>query len=185
MADVYIPREDSLLLEHAVERFAFGRLLDVGTGSGIQAIAAARKSEVSSVVAVDINPEALKLAESNAATAGVANKISFKRSDLFSAISREKFDTIAFNPPYLPEDEEKVGDVALESGKSGREITDSFLAEFEKHLTQAGVLLLLQSTTCDWKKTRRILEKKGFRVEIAGRERFFFEEIVVLKAMRK
>jgi len=186
MAEVYQPREDSLLLESAVKRFAFGSVLDVGTGSGVQAIAAARKPEVFGVVAVDVNPEALKLAETNAANAGVRKKIVFKKSDLFSGLASEKFDCIAFNPPYLPvSEEENVGDVALESGKSGRELTDRFLAEVEKHLNSGGVVLLLQSSASNWKKTKSALEKKGFRVEVVGEQRFFFEQIVVLMAKRK
>ncbi|MEM4255242.1 MAG: methyltransferase [Candidatus Norongarragalinales archaeon] len=181
---VYEPREDSWLLEKAIAAYAFGRVLDLGTGSGIQAIAAARKKEVGSVVATDINPNALKQAKANAATSGVAEKIVFIKSDLFENI-QGKFDTIAFNPPYLPEDEEKVGDVALESGESGRKLTEKFLNEFERHLNPKGVVLLLQSSASGWKETKQALEEKSFAVETVGRDKFFFEEIVVLKAQRK
>ncbi len=186
--EVYEPREDSFLLEKAVGENAFGRVLDLGTGSGIQAIAAARKPEVTGVIAVDVNPKALAKAEENAAKEGevVLRKIKFVESDLFSELGEEKFDTIAFNPPYLPASEgpdgEKTGDMALESGESGRELTDRFLGEFEKHLQPGGILLLLQSSVSGWKETREILGKKGFSVSVEGSRRFFFEEIVVLKA---
>ena len=186
MNGVYQPREDSFLLEKAVAAYAFGRVLDLGTGSGIQAIAAAKKLEVNSVVAVDINPKALKQAQANAFLKGVEKKIVFRQSDLFSALAGEKFDTIAFNPPYLPATpEETVGDIALESGESGRGLTERFLAEFEAHLNAKGIVLLLQSSVSGWEKTKKDLEGKGFAVEIAGREKFFFEEIVVLKARRE
>ncbi len=183
--EVYEPREDSFLLEKAIAQHAFGRVLDIGTGSGIQAIAAAAKPEVSAVVAVDINLQALKQAQANAFTEGVGKKTVFRQSDLFSALAGEKFDTIAFNPPYLPATpEETVGDVALESGESGRELTEKFLSEFETHLNPGGIVLLLQSSVSGWEKTKEGLEAKGFAVETVGRERFFFEEIVVLKARR-
>ena len=183
---VYEPREDSFLLEKAVAGYAFGRVLDLGTGSGIQAIAAAAKPNVGAVVAVDVNPEALKQAQANAFLKGVEKKIVFKQSDLFAAIASEKFDTIAFNPPYLPvSEEENVGDIALESGESGRGLTERFLAEFEAHLNAKGIVLLLQSSVSGWEKTKKDLEGKGFAVETAGREKFFFEEIVVLKARRE
>ena len=188
MNEVYEPREDSFLLEKAVSAYAFGIVLDVGTGSGIQAIAAARSAQVEKVIAVDVNPEALKRAKENAVKAGVGveKKIVFLESDLFSALAGQKFDVIACNPPYLPvSEEENVGDVALESGASGRVFTERLLGEFERHLKPDGVLLLLQSSASGWKKTQNILEEKGFLVEIAGREKFFFEEIVVLKATEK
>ena len=51
---VYEPREDSNLLEKYVRQYAKGKVLDIGTGSGIQAIAAAQNKKVSSVLATDI-----------------------------------------------------------------------------------------------------------------------------------
>ena len=59
MGEVYRPAEDSHLLSKHVNRLVHGEVLDMGTGSGIQAITAALKQEVESVVAVDINPKAL------------------------------------------------------------------------------------------------------------------------------
>ena len=54
---MYEPREDSHLLEKHVRRNAFGRVLDMGTGSGIQALSAIKNVNVGEVIAVDINPE--------------------------------------------------------------------------------------------------------------------------------
>ena len=51
---VYDPQEDSTLLEKHVRRHASGKVLDIGTGSGLQAIAAAQSSKVSSVIATDV-----------------------------------------------------------------------------------------------------------------------------------
>ncbi|VVB66817.1 putative S-adenosylmethionine-dependent methyltransferase [Candidatus Norongarragalina meridionalis] len=180
---VYEPREDSELLRDCVERFAFGRVLDMGTGSGFQGIAAAKKDGVEEVVCADIDAQALASAKENAEKDGVASKITFVKSDLFSAIDGF-FDCIAFNPPYLPEDDETVGDVALESGESGREATDWFLAEFAEHLAEGGVLLLLQSTASDKGETEKYLVEHGFTTEKVASRRFFFEEIFVLKAMK-
>ena len=186
MMEVYSPREDSFLLEEVVKKHAFGTVLDLGTGSGIQAIAAAINPNVSSVTAIDINPKALETARENALLQGVGDNIVFKQSDLFSALEGEKFDCIISNPPYLPFSEgEKTGDIALESGKDGREFTDRFLQEFEAHLNPTGIVLLLQSSTSHWNKTREILEAKGLSVKVEARQSFFFEELVVLKADSK
>ena len=183
---VYEPREDSFLLEKAVQQYAFGLVLDLGTGSGIQAIAAAKSPRVEKVIAADISPQALEVAKENAANQGVENKITFLESDLFSAIANEKFDTIVSNPPYLPaNEEERVDDVALESGESGRDFTERLSQEFEAHLKPNGIMLLLQSTVSNWEQTKASLEENGFSVEITGRKKFFFEQLVVLKAAKK
>ncbi len=58
--DIYEPAEDSYLLQEVVREEVHGRVLDVGTGSGIQALSAAKSSRVREVVAVDINPDAVR-----------------------------------------------------------------------------------------------------------------------------
>ena len=86
MEDVYRTAEDSYLLAKHVGLLVSGNVLDMGTGSGIQAVTAALKHEVASVLAVDINPEALRVAEKRAYDAGVFRKISLLLSDLFDEV---------------------------------------------------------------------------------------------------
>jgi tRNA G10 N-methylase Trm11 len=75
-------------------------VLDMGTGSGIQAITAGQTA--SNVIAVDINPEAVSFAKRNIIAHGLENRISVVQSDLFSSLhSGHKFDVIFFTPPYL------------------------------------------------------------------------------------
>ncbi|MFA4946751.1 MAG: HemK2/MTQ2 family protein methyltransferase [Candidatus Micrarchaeia archaeon] len=180
---VYSPREDSRLLEETVQEHAFGSVLDLGTGSGIQGMAAARNPRVESVLCVDVDLEALEAAQNNARAAGIA-KARFLLSDLFSAITGQ-FDCIAFNPPYLPANpDECVNDSALESGEDGRLLTERFLREFPAFLKPDGIVLLLQSTVSDDGATKRSLEASGFHVEKIASQKFFFEELFVLKAMK-
>jgi release factor glutamine methyltransferase len=73
------------------------RMLDMGTGSGINAILAASKA--ADVVAVDINPVALEAARDNAARNGVADRIAVRHSDVFRNVEGE-FDLIVFDPPF-------------------------------------------------------------------------------------
>jgi release factor glutamine methyltransferase len=75
MENVYRPGEDSYLLARHVRRLVHGEVLDMGTGSGIQAVEAAVKPEVSRVVAVDVSPAALEEAKRRAESGGVLGKI--------------------------------------------------------------------------------------------------------------
>jgi len=133
---VYEPAEDSELLKKYVEKLAKGTVLDMGTGSGIQAIATSKKAD--KVLAVDINPDALKVAKAN--SKGL--KITFKESDLFSNV-KTKFDTIIFNPPYLPLDEREPIDsrFATTGGKHGYELLSKFFSQANDYLEEHGIIL--------------------------------------------
>lgn len=105
--DVVIPSAQSLyLLSHA--EFKEGEsVLDIGTGSGVQAVFAADIAD--HVVATDINPKAVKIAKQNAERLQLSHKIDFRQGDLFEPIKdTEKFDVILFNIDY-PYNQEAQG----------------------------------------------------------------------------
>ncbi|MDP3741838.1 MAG: methyltransferase [Candidatus Micrarchaeota archaeon] len=183
---VYKPREDSFLLAAAVEKFASGNVLDMGTGSGIQAIVAAKKKEVMQVTAVDASENALKCAEANAVSNKVKEKINFICSNLFENVDGI-FDTVIFNPPYVPvEPEEKLDaeSMAWHGGKDGRSVLEPFLDTFSPFVSPGGQLLLLQSSLNDLEKTERKLKALKFSTEVISTEAFFFEKIHVLRALK-
>lgn len=200
-SDVYSPREDSELLARAVGRCAFGSFLDVGCGSGIQSIVAAKKASVKKVVGVDLNEEAVAACEKNAEVNGVAGKCLFFKSELFSTLrsihdEQPKFDCIAFNPPYLPtSEEEKLKgklNLAFDGGATGRELIDKFISEAKDFLALGGIVLLVSSSRSSSKEfedgnkeTLQKLGESGFSAEIVERQNFFFEEVVVFKAESK
>ena len=182
--EVYEPQEDSFLLQDAilVENLRGRNCLDLGTGGGIQTKAMA-KAGAKKVTAVDLNPDAIKTAMEN--NKDIADKITFFQGDLFDFVrkdSTERFDFIAFNPPYVPSDKIKWKD--LDGGKKGREIIDIFLAEFYEYLAKKGILFLLVSSLNDEKEVTSILEAKGMKVEIVAQKKIFFEELFVLKAVK-
>lgn len=196
LPEVYEPREDSFLLASIAREKARGLVLDLGCGSGIVGISAAANPAVVNVLAADINPKAVELAKKNAERNGVAGKMNFVHSNLFSSFPARRFDTILFNPPYLPKEpgvkvEGEIGK-ALESGKTGRVLLDRFLHEFAKHLTPSGQLVLLNSSVSSSKgdgtgnqETIAKLQELGFKAQRLASQRFFFEEIVVLHAQRE
>ena len=114
---IYEPSEDSYFmlncLEKLLEKKKLKKALEIGTGSGVIAFKIADKVE--KVLATDINPYAIKIAEKKRKILGIKN-IEFKESNLFEKVN-EKFDLIFFNPPYLPGKE----DVVWSGGEKGQE----------------------------------------------------------------
>jgi release factor glutamine methyltransferase len=183
---VYRPSDDSFMLADAAEGLQ-GDVLEVGCGSGIVSLVAAKTAE--SVLGVDANTDAVACARANAEKNRIKNA-SFAESDLFAAVpAGTKFDAILFNPPYLPtnESEHVRGPLnrAFDGGKDGRAVLDRFLAAFDRHLKPAGSLLLVQSSLNGLEKTRSILGAAGYSVETVAEKAFFFERIYVLKAQRR
>ncbi len=194
--NVYEPREDSFLLAQTAQEHARGLVLDLGCGSGIAGIAAAKNPSMAQVVSADVSIEAIELAKANAQANGTLAKTIFVRSNLFSALP-QRFDTILFNPPYLPREKESQTKIApplrnaLEGGETGRAVLDRFLSQAKAHLTPNGQLFLisssLSSSKSDGSGNKETLEKlarEGFEGKILAQQRFFFEELVVIAARR-
>jgi release factor glutamine methyltransferase len=155
-----------------VKKYAKGTVLDMGTGSGHQALVAAQKKSVTSVLAVDINPKSVSTCKK------INNpKITCKKSNLFSAV-KEKFDTIIFNPPYLPQ-EGKERILALEGGKQGHEIIEQFLDEVHQYMNINGRILLVFSTHSKPDLIYQILDRNLLDYERVAAQKHFFEELFV------
>jgi release factor glutamine methyltransferase len=184
---VYEPAEDSFLFVENLTVRNGDFVLDVGTGCGILGIIAAEKAAM--VVAVDVNPYAVRCAKENAKLNSVSDKMSFLQGDMFTAIRNgEKFDLILFNAPYLPledtEDESWLGR-AWSGGVTGRQVIDCFILEAPKYLKRDGRVFLMQSTLCGFVETVRKFEENGLRASVvAERALPFFETIVLVRAQR-
>lgn len=166
---VYTPAEDSYLLQKYVEKLVFGSVIDIGTGSGIQALTAARKNEVSMVIATDISKNAIFVAEELVKREGLSKKVTIIESDLFSNIN-EKFDWIIFNPPYLPSEKGLV-DGTFDGGKTGKEVIERFLSQAKNFLKESGRILLIYSSETG------ITENYGYKWIILEELHIFFESI--------
>ena len=167
---IYEPQEDSFLLQKYAKKYAKGKVLDMGSGSGIQAEAALTKTN--DVLAVDINEKAVTLLKNKG--------IKTKYSDLFSNVSG-KFDLIIFNPPYLPEEDyegTKTKNVTT-GGKEGYELLLKFLIESKKYLKENGKILIIFSSLTNKKIIDKTLEKLNYKFNCLETKRLFFEEIYV------
>ncbi len=171
---IYEPREDSYLLQKYVRKYVKKGdiVLDVGTGSGIQAATALEITE--HVTAVDINKHAVDRVKKEHL------KIKVIQSDLFAKVPKEeKFDVIIFNPPYLPEEERESFEerLVLSGGKYGHEILERFFKEAKSYLKPQGKLLVVfSSLTGDIKE---IIKRLGYSMQELAEESYFFEKIGV------
>jgi len=178
---VYEPAEDTFLLAENLKVKEGDIALDIGTGTGIIALLMAKKAEY--VLGVDVNPIAIELAKENAKINGIKN-VEFRVSDLFENVEG-KFDIITFNLPYLPGRPEELKepiDLALIGGKRGREVLDKFIDQVIDYLKPNGIIQIVQSSITGVEDTIEKFTKLGFKVEITAKERYFFEEIVVISA---
>ncbi|PIN73774.1 hypothetical protein COV20_03610 [Candidatus Woesearchaeota archaeon CG10_big_fil_rev_8_21_14_0_10_45_16] len=173
---MYEPAEDSYLLQKQVKQQAIGRVLDVGTGSGIQALTAVLSPNVKEVIAVDINEEAVEKLRDKIRDQRL-RKVKAVRSDLFDNVSG-CFNLIIFNPPYLPQDK-GIEDAALYGGKKGWEISGRFFSKVSKYLFPDGKILFLFSTLTNKERIEELIEHNLFSWKEKEKLKLAFETLYV------
>jgi release factor glutamine methyltransferase len=127
-------------------------IADIGTGSGVLAVCAAKYVPHAHVTAIDVSPAALAVARRNAERHGVADRIEFKEADLLAAEPAEpRFDAILSNPPYVSTAEmaelpAEVRDhephAALHAGQRGTEVIERLIEQASHRLQLSGLLLI-------------------------------------------
>ena len=150
--DVLIPRpETELLVERAMVWLkahpGFRQAADLGTGSGCIGIALAVNIPDLQIMASDISPEALKIAQRNAVMNGVGQRMDFICCDLFPP--ETEFDLIVANLPYIPtKTMQKLPiygrepTMALDGGPDGLQLIRGLLNAAPDRLAPGGLLLL-------------------------------------------
>lgn len=169
---------DSLLLAKQVKKEVKkgDKVLDLGTGTGIQGIFAADKA--SSVLSVDVNPKAIQCALQNVLKNHLAEKVTVKKSDLFSS-ANGKFDLIIFNPPFRwfsPWD-------MLERGEldENYKTLKKFFRQVKKYLTNKDRILLVFSESGDLKFLEKLILKSGLKKNILAKEKINGWDYLVYK----
>jgi ribosomal protein L3 glutamine methyltransferase len=126
------------------------RVLDLGTGSGCIALAAAKAFPRARVDAVDIDKGALEVAAINRRRLRLTRRVRLIESDHFAALSGESYDIIASNPPYvgqremrgLPREYRHEPSSALASGREGLDSVTVILREAANYLRPGGLLVV-------------------------------------------
>ncbi|WP_024621172.1 N5-glutamine methyltransferase family protein [Metaclostridioides mangenotii] len=149
------------------------KIVEIGTGSGAITVSLAKYLKSSTVLSLDISDTALKIGEKNAVNNGVIDRVSFKKSNMFSAIEKEdiKFDIVVSNPPYIRRADmdtlqKQVKDfephLALDGGLDGLNFYRSITRESKKYLKHGG-MLAYEVGHDQAEEVSNILKDEGFK----------------------
>lgn len=191
MDGVYPPQTDSMLLIDALERseLATGRrVLDLCTGSGVVAIAAAA-SGAASVTAFDICPQAVRCSRANAVNAGV--HVDVREGSWEGALDCAPFDLIVSNPPYVPTppggDEDSIPRFAgppraWNAGRDGRMVLNPLCSAASGLLADGGSMLLVQSALSGVEQSLNSLRSSGLFAYVVASRRIDFGPVLSARA---
>ena len=155
------------------------RVLDLGSGSGAGAVAAARVG--CAVVAVDINPDAVRCTRINALLNRVDTHVDAREGDLFGPVTGERFDVVLFNPPYYrgrPRDN-------LDHAWRSPDVVERFAAGLDGHLAPEGHALLVLSSDGQPNNFLSALDAGGFRSQVVAERDFLNERMWVYQVARR
>ena len=172
--DVYPPSDDSILLIRSFDVKAGERILELGCGSGVVAMHCVLNG--GNVTCGDINRKAVALTKKNMKLNSL--NASVVETDLYSEIN-VRFNTIVFNLPYLPVQEE--GDLALawSGGEDGLGPLPKLLYGAPSHLLPGGRVIVVVSSLMDQDALNSVLE--GYDVKVLAELPLSFEKLRVLQ----
>ena len=163
--EVFAPVEPFLLANAVANEVRPGeRVLDVGTGSGINAVVAAKTS--ARVLAVDRNPYAVECARLNVARNGATARVTVLQSDLFELVEG-RFDLIVFDPPFRWFKPRNVIETAI-SDENYESLT-RFMKTVRSYLTNRGRVLLHFGTSADVAYLDELMDTERFSKEEVSR----------------
>lgn len=171
--EVYNPSDDSFLLLKVVEVSPGQSFLEMGSGTGLVAIHAAKLG--AKVTAADLNPHAVECTRRNAARNDA--RLEVVRSDLFDNV-QGNFDVIAFNPPYLPTEGTSTSwmEKAWSGGDEGSETAVRFLVDAWKHLAPGGQIFMILSSIGGLMSVLKAA-KERYESSMLIEQHMFFESI--------
>jgi methylase of polypeptide subunit release factors len=151
---------------------------DVGSGSGILALAAARAG-AKHVTALDINPNAILAAKENAQANGFSDRVSAVCSNLLSAVPPEpSFDIILSSPPKHAGEPRDLADAGWHAGAGYRHVAALFDQSRER-LKPGGRIYVMVSSDTDLELFGKLIAKAGFQARLAYEHSIFIESFII------
>jgi release factor glutamine methyltransferase len=178
---VYRPQEDTWLLSRTMTEASFppsATVLDVCTGTGALAIAAARAG-AQAVTAVDLSARAIATAWVNSRIRGVP--VELVHGDFTTLVGKRTFDVVLSNPPYVPcsNDETPAGRRrAWDAGRQGRAVLDRLCPLLPVLLNRGGTALIVHSALCGIDTTLHQLRGTGLKASVVARETIPFGPVM-------
>jgi release factor glutamine methyltransferase len=158
------------------------RVAELGTGSGILALAAARAG-AAKVIAIDINPNAVRAAGDNAEANGLGEQVRPVCSDLLTAIApRPLFNVILSSPPSFAGEPLDLADRAWHAGPNYRDIASLFDQSRER-LAPGGCVYVLLSSDSNLDLLGRLMEQAGFRAQLVAKRSILFESFLIYELL--
>jgi release factor glutamine methyltransferase len=159
------------------------RVVDVGTGTGILAIAAARAGS-ENVVATDVNPNAAHSVLENARHNAVSDRVTPVCMDLLSAFeARPLFDVIMMNPPKHMGEPSDLADRGWNSGPGHRDIAALFEQAYLR-LKPDGRLFVMFSSHSDLDLIEKLIARAGFQFRVAKKYSIFIDSFILYECAR-
>lgn len=167
---VYVPFDESVvnMIAENLSVTRSTKVLDVGTGTGILALVAA-KAGSHNVVATDINPQAVENAKFNAKKLGFQDRIDVREpAELFDSVQDEKFDIILFNAPWLYGEPKTTYDTAVYDSEFS--VITRFFGQVGDYLSDTGFIMLQYSNFSELtghgaiENLNRLIAENGFEI---------------------
>jgi release factor glutamine methyltransferase len=142
------------------------RVLEIGTGTGVVALSAARFAE--HVVATDVNPQAILCALQNAESNGYTGKVTVLQGDMFAPVAGQRFDAILCNPPYLRGLRHSPVEIAYFAGEN-LELISRLATEAPGYLQAGGAMYCVFGDAGDVRLLVELVEREGWSAECVAR----------------
>jgi release factor glutamine methyltransferase len=169
---MYVPSDDTFLLADCIKRYSGRWALEVGVGSGV--LLNLLEKSFANVAGSDIDLQALEHCRGRSGAMLVC-------CDAASAFAGSRFDLIVSNPPYLPDDNNKVRDTTVHGGPAGIETTIHFIQSALPVLARGGKMLFVVSSLADSSALDRLVAEKKMCKKVAKEKKLFYETLTVVE----
>ena len=170
-AEPYPPSEDTFFLADYIKNEKGESALDIGTGSGY--LAALLEKSFSLVVGTDLSFNVLKKQEYF-----TVNTVCCNGADALN----QQFDLVICNMPYLNTDE--ILDISTDGGRAGLEAPMKIIGSAKSRIKPGGKFIYVTSSLSNFKKLISYTELDGFNVIILAKKKLFFEELILVEAVK-